>query len=98
LTGPNDKIDEELAELRREIPAGSSVRQEDELGDLLFAVTVLAQRLSLNPEVALRKAVLRFTERFRRVEAELGDGLSSATIDALLEAWKRAKEATAREI
>jgi MazG family protein len=96
LTATNAKVDEELAELRREIDSGDSVRQEAELGDLLLAVTVVAHRLALNPEVALRKAVARFTERFRRVESELGARLADAPLETLLDAWARAKGAEER--
>jgi MazG family protein len=93
MTGPIAKIDEEWRELRAEIDAGSKERQESELGDLLLAVTVLASHLQLNPEIALRNAVTRFSGRFRDVEARLGERLSDAPLEELLEAWKRAKAA-----
>jgi tetrapyrrole methylase family protein/MazG family protein len=76
------KVHEELAELEVETDAiphdvgGASRteapvdRVEDELGDLLFATTVLARRLNVDPETALRKATRRFAERFERLRSD----------------------------
>lgn len=98
LAGASAKVDEELAELRAEIGKGDRDRQEAELGDCLFAVTVLAHHLGLHPETALRKAVDRFAERFRVVEAELGASMKDAPLERLLGAWKRAKGGSGGEI
>jgi MazG family protein len=77
--GAFDKVREELAELQAEIgthPDGGpsrteppSERVEEELGDMLFAVAALGQRLNVDPETALRKATRRFAERFDRMQA-----------------------------
>ncbi|RMD73174.1 MAG: nucleoside triphosphate pyrophosphohydrolase, partial [Chloroflexi bacterium] len=56
------KIAEELAELRE---ADDSAAQKRELGDLLFALTILAHWLQLDAEAALREANLRFKQRFQ---------------------------------
>lgn len=82
----NEKIDEELAELRRVIhiagggeAAASSNRDkarasrealEAEFGDVLFSLVNFARHLKLNPEDALRQATNRFAERFRFIEDE----------------------------
>jgi tetrapyrrole methylase family protein/MazG family protein len=78
------KIDEELAELRREIHrsrddggAGSSEQSgtareamEAEFGDVLFSLVNFARHLKVNPEDSLRLATNRFAERFRFIEEE----------------------------
>jgi ATP diphosphatase len=67
--GARSKIVEELAELDAE---SDQSRQEDELGDLLFAVVNFARHLKIDPEEALRKANAKFERRFREIEQEPG--------------------------
>jgi nucleoside triphosphate diphosphatase len=89
-----DKIEEEIAELRRELDAADAARLEDELGDLLFAVTNLSRRLKIDPETALRKAISKFERRFRRVEERLeaaGSSAADAPLDLMEEHWQAAK-------
>jgi nucleoside triphosphate diphosphatase len=89
-----DKIDEELGELRAELPAGDPARLEDEIGDLLFAAVNLARKLETDPETALRRATLKFERRFRRVEALLaaeGRVAAETPLDELEALWQRAK-------
>jgi ATP diphosphatase len=94
-TGPRAKVMEELAEVEaaRGGAAGSTV--EDEIGDLLMAVTSYARHLKVDPENALRRANSRFEARFRAMEAlALARGLSlpdlgPAELDALWEAVKK---------
>lgn len=62
------KIREELAELEQELPGADRDRLEDELGDLLFAVTNIARKLELDPDAALRRTNLKFETRFRAME------------------------------
>src|SRR5690606_29459914 len=64
-----EKIREELAEVEHAIASGDSVEIEKEIGDLLFAAVNLARKLKVEPEVALRRATEKFTDRFRAVEA-----------------------------
>ncbi|MBV9252061.1 MAG: nucleoside triphosphate pyrophosphohydrolase, partial [Acetobacteraceae bacterium] len=55
-----DKLDEEIAELRAELPEARTERLADEVGDLLFVLANLARKLDLDPEVCLRQANLKF--------------------------------------
>ncbi|MBF8300207.1 MAG: Nucleoside triphosphate pyrophosphohydrolase, partial [Acidobacteria bacterium] len=62
-----DKIDEEAAEVRREVESGATgdlSRAEEEMGDLLFAIANLSRKLGIEPEAALRRANEKFTRRF----------------------------------
>ncbi|MCH8199538.1 MAG: nucleoside triphosphate pyrophosphohydrolase, partial [Chloroflexi bacterium] len=89
-----DKVAEELAEVRE---APSAARREEELGDLLLALTAAAHRLGVDAEQALRGANARFATRFARVEAEMresGTTLAEASTPEKLAAWERAKAAT----
>ncbi|MFL1461982.1 nucleoside triphosphate pyrophosphohydrolase [Roseococcus sp. DSY-14] len=89
-----DKLEEEAAELRAELPAADPARLADELGDLLFVLANLGRKLGLDPEACLGAANRKFERRFAAVEAALaGRGLAPA--DAGLEAmeaeWQAAK-------
>ena len=90
------KLDEEVAELKVEIAAGSNARMKDEVGDLLFVLANLARKLGVEPEDALRGANAKFVRRFAFIEAELAkdgrtpDQSDLAEMDAL---WNAAKGA-----
>src|SRR5262249_28577962 len=78
------KIEEEIAELRGEIERDADLPGlEDEMGDLLFAVTNLARKLEIDPETALRQATAKFERRFRRVEALVEERVTGTDLDAL---------------
>jgi nucleoside triphosphate diphosphatase len=86
--GPRAKIDEELAEIAA---AATDEELVHEIGDLLFSVVNYARHRDVDPEAALREAVGRFEQRFRKVE-ELADmSLDSMNIDELEALWQRAK-------
>jgi MazG family protein len=92
-----DKIDEEVAEVRREVESGATghlSRAEEEMGDLLFAITNLSRKLGIEPESALRRANEKFTKRFDAMErafAAQGRLLSDATLSEMEEEWQRVK-------
>ena len=48
-------LEDELAELKAELPGGTDERRGDELGDLLFACVNVARRLNVDPELELRR-------------------------------------------
>jgi nucleoside triphosphate diphosphatase len=93
-----DKIEEEVGELRETLEPSTSTRQrerqEEELGDLLFALTNLARKLGIEPEAALRAANRKFTTRFDAMQARLesrGRALGEATLDEMEHAWQAVK-------
>lgn len=63
------KIDEELAELRAGLAARDAANIEEEVGDVLFAITNLARKLGVDPEAALRGCNAKFERRYRGMEA-----------------------------
>jgi tetrapyrrole methylase family protein/MazG family protein len=98
-----DKLREETDEVQSELESGADKqRVSEELGDLLFTVVNVARWQRIDPELALRDTVARFTERFRQMEAvarvqnRVLDALSPAEWDGLWNAAK-ATEAEAAE-
>ncbi len=91
------KIREEIDEIQEVVEAatdGSSDRLEEEVGDLLFAITNLSRKLGVEPETALRKANAKFTDRFTALEvrvAESGRRMSDMSLDALEVEWQAVK-------
>jgi MazG family protein len=106
-SGPLEKVDEELREVRREITAAPArdtghataydaahEALESELGDLLFAVVNLCRKLGVHPALALDRANVKFARRFRQIEqlaAERGVEVRSAGLDVLDEFWDEVK-------
>jgi ATP diphosphatase len=93
-----DKIREELGEVESELAASpvSHDRLEDEIGDLLFAVTNLARHLKIEPESALRGTNTKFRQRFGHIEDRLranGQSLDTASLDEMEAHWQAAKDA-----
>ncbi|HEY4249566.1 MAG TPA: nucleoside triphosphate pyrophosphohydrolase [Roseomonas sp.] len=96
VAGVLDKLEEEAAELRAELPAADPARLADEVGDLLFVLANLARKLDLDPETCLRGANRKFERRFGAVEAALaGEGLAPAdtTLDVMEAHWQAVKKA-----
>ena len=93
-----DKIDEEVAEVRREVEAGATgqlSRSEEEMGDLLFAIANLSRKLGIEPEAALRRANDKFSRRFDALEqafAARGQSLQDVTLEDMEREWQRVKE------
>jgi len=93
-----DKIEEEVAELRRAVETEGLARAEEEMGDLLFSMANLARKLGIEPESALRKANEKFSARFEAVERAFearGESVHDATLEAMEREWGRVKSAAA---
>ena len=88
------KLDEEVAELRAELPAADPARLADELGDMLFVIANLARKLDLDPEACITQANAKFERRFAAIEAALarsGRSPADATLEELEKEWNQAK-------
>ena len=89
-----DKVHEELAELRRALDAGRVEDVESEVGDCLFALASLARKSGVSAELALRRALQRFVDRFRFVERDLerrGRSAHDASLEQMEALWQQAK-------
>lgn len=94
IGGVFDKIEEELAELRRASESESPERQKDELGDLLFAVVNAARFLKADPEEALAGTNRKFRSRFEYIEQQLrisGRKFDETGLLEMEEWWQEAK-------
>ena len=78
-----DKINEEMDEVREAIDGGEADAIEDEIGDLLFAVTNLARHCNIKPETALRRTNAKFTARFEYIEAHANKPLEELSLDEM---------------
>jgi XTP/dITP diphosphohydrolase/tetrapyrrole methylase family protein/MazG family protein/ATP diphosphatase len=75
LAGALADLDDELRELRAELPAEEPQPETEparalasEVGDVLFAVVNVARRLNVDPELELRTAAKRFRARVEAAE------------------------------
>lgn len=90
-----DKIEEEIKELKEEIKDNKQANIENELGDLLFAISSLSRKLEINPELALKKALNKFTMRFEKLETEIradNGKFDDYSLEQLEEIWQKVKK------
>ena len=90
-----DKLDEETAELRAELPEMDKARLRDELGDMLFVLANLARKLGLEAEDCLHGANEKFIRRFGVIEAALaaqGKTPAESSLDERDKLWNAAKK------
>lgn len=89
-----DKVKEEIGELDIELQANNQQNLEDEIGDLLFAISSLARQHEINPEQALNKTLDKFAKRFEYIEKKVkqsGKPFDAYTLDQLETWWQEAK-------
>lgn len=97
VTGPADKVREEMIEL-----AGAASPEERiaEAGDLLFAAVNLVRAYGVAPEEALRTANAKFERRFRSMEvlaAADSAEFAKLSLDDQEALWQRVKSSEADE-
>jgi nucleoside triphosphate diphosphatase len=88
------KLDEEVAELRAELPDARPERLADEVGDLLFVLANLARKLDLDPEACLQQANLKFSNRFNAIDqaaAVAGKTLAEMSLEEMEDRWQKIK-------
>lgn len=88
------KLDEEVRELRAELPDADPARLTDEVGDMLFVLANLARKLGLDPETCLRHANEKFCRRFKAMEHDIekrGKALSEISLAEMEAGWQRVK-------
>lgn len=91
-----DKLHEEIGELEEARQAGDADKVEDEFGDLLFVMANLSRFLKVDAEQALRRANLKFRQRFAYIERRLrerGREIHAASLEEMEALWQEAKQA-----
>lgn len=90
-----DKLHEELCELQEAYHTQESPsRIEEEYGDLLFVIANLGRHLQVDPELALRRANEKFTERFHYIEKQArrrNKALTDLSLEEMDAYWEEAK-------
>ena len=84
-----EKVHEELDELAEARKTESREEQENEIGDILFALVNVARHLKVDPEQALRRSNAKFRRRFAHVENNAA--LPGATLMEMEALWQEAK-------
>lgn len=87
------KVKEELDELHQEIVQDSD-KQEEEFGDVLFALINYAKFLKINPEQALEQTNRKFINRFMELEKMIkadGEDITDLDLNCLENYWNQAK-------
>jgi uncharacterized protein YabN with tetrapyrrole methylase and pyrophosphatase domain len=103
LSGPLQKVSEELDELVRAVERSGEPRPETEpdpevfaeVGDLLFTIVNVARRVNVDPELALRSTSRRFRARVEHASelaAREGDDWNRLDLEAQGGYYDRAKE------
>ena len=92
VQGALDKLEEEVAELRRTVEEDGDVPEE--LGDVLFAAVKVGRFCACDPEDAVNGTCEKFIRRFRAVEngaAAQGREVSQLSLEEMTALWNEAK-------
>ena len=95
ISGPIAKVTEELQEVQEANELGDTSAVTAEIGDLLFAVVNVARHLDIDPESALRSAVLTFRSRVDAVNAlaaQNGQNIAEMSLVELDQLWEVVKK------
>ena len=86
------KVVEEIGELREAVDNNfSKEKQEDEFGDVLFALINYARFINIDPETALEKTNRKFKRRFEYVEKNSPRPLENMPLEEMDSLWNDAK-------
>jgi len=94
IDGVIAKIHEELDEVAAELDDRDQNKLQEEIGDLLFAITNLARHLNIDPQQAIQQCNQKFLRRFRYIETQIfkqQKTLKTASLDELDALWDEAK-------
>ena len=89
------KFYEELDELKVACNTNNINYIEQELGDLLFSIVNLSRFLNINSELALKKTIEKFENRFTYIEKGLfkkGTNVNDASLDEMDLLWEESKK------
>ena len=85
ISGVEAKLKEEWEEFDSARAEGDQDKMEEEFGDLLFIMVNLGKWLGLNAELALKRTVKKFIDRFKYIEDKLKENGSSPDKSTLAE-------------
>ncbi|WP_147805104.1 nucleoside triphosphate pyrophosphohydrolase [Alkalicoccus halolimnae] len=88
------KVEEEIAEWKKELEAGEKQAASEELGDVLFSLVNAARFHKIDPEEALQQTNRKFSRRFRFIEERLvqeNRDIKKESLEDLDKLWEEAK-------
>jgi tetrapyrrole methylase family protein/MazG family protein len=91
-----EKVEEELAEIKKALKTSGKNHLKEEMGDILFAIVNLARFGGIDAEDALNKATKKFSKRFQRMRDELkrrGRDIADCSMRELDGLWELRKNA-----
>ncbi|MGP1438140.1 MAG: nucleoside triphosphate pyrophosphohydrolase [Treponema sp.] len=94
VQGVMEKLDEEVQEVKDGIAKNDIVNIEEEIGDVLFVLVNMAEKLNINAELALNNANKKFEKRFRYVEERMKEEhipLKKENVHKMEEFWQEIK-------
>ncbi len=94
VSGALEKLTEELEEFKDAVGDGDKKMQEEEAGDILFAMVNIFRFLKINAEEALTKTNRKFIRRFEYMESHIesqGKEIGDVSIEDMETLWNRAK-------
>jgi tetrapyrrole methylase family protein / MazG family protein len=94
ITGAWDKVREEVEEVS-EVLGKDKQKEEEELGDLFFALVNVARFRDVDPEQALNRCIQKFEKRFTYIEQEAekqGNNIETMTLEEMDNLWNEAKK------
>lgn len=89
-----DKVEEETHELKEAIASRDKAKVKEEIGDLLFTIVNVARHEDIDPEEALRAMLVKFKDRFTRIEDHAnntGREISDLSLEEMDKIWDEAK-------
>jgi len=85
-----EKVEEEMGEFKSSLK-GTKEEQEDEFGDILFALINYARFKGIDPETALERTNRKFKRRFEYIEANAPRNLNDMSLAEMDTLWDEAK-------
>ncbi len=86
-----EKVVEELGEFKETLSHTDKDRQEEEFGDVLFALINYARFKGIDPETALERTNRKFKKRFEYIEAKAPKPLIEMDLSEMDALWEEAK-------
>lgn len=91
-----NKIQEELKEVQEAAAEKNQQHIEEEIGDLLFAITNYARHMGVDSSEALRKCTEKFDRRFRYIEGKCD--IEKASLSEMDFFWEEAKKSEKNKV
>ena len=89
------KIKEEINELKVAHQKNDINNIKEEIGDVLFSVVNLARYLNIDAESSLRKTIVKFESRFKKIEKhfeKMNVDIKDVSLEEMDEIWEKAKK------